>query len=444
MKRVVYLLIVIAAGLAFYLFAYPRLTGAVPAGTTTSAPQGADAGASRGRRGAGATAVVVAVADKQTVPILKTAVGFVEATDEAVVRARADGLVISANVIEGQNVKKGDVLFKLDDVPIQNQIAKDNAQIAKDQANADFTAVDLTRSQALFKTGNVNQQQLDTAVAAAKSAAASVTVDQVQLQADQLTLSYMTITAPIDGRVGALNTSIGDTVHASDTSTGGLLTITQMEHLRTSFQVPERDLDSFRKALADNAKLPVQIFVAGDKTPRATGTLAFIDSSIDTGSGTVTVKADVDNSAGALWPGQYITVSVQVGAYTDATTVPVVAVQQSSNGPFVLVVGADKKVKQQPVTVTASIDDTAIIGPEIKPGDQVVVEGQLGLTDGATVSVAEAGQTAAPANANANAPASATGGHRRQGKDNAGVATPAAGAPATTGAPATPGAPATK
>jgi len=431
MKRVVYLLIVIAAGIVFYLFAYPRLTGAVPSGTTTTAaPQGADANASRGRRGGGASAVVVAVADKQTVPILKTAVGFVEATDEAVVRARADGLVISANVIEGQNVKKGDVLFKLDDVPIQTQIAKDNALIAKDQANADFTAVDLTRSQALFKTGNVNQQQLDTAVAAAKAAAAAVTVDQVQLQADELMLSYMTITAPIDGRVGVVNTSVGDTVHASDTSAAGLLTITQMDRLRTSFEVPERDLDSFRKALSDNPKLPVQIFVSGDTAPRATGTLSFIDSSIDTGSGTVTVKADVDNSAGALWPGQYVTVSVPVGAYADATTVPVVAVQQSSNGTLAFVVGADKKVKQQPVTLVATINDTAIVGPELKPGDQVVVEGQLGLTDGATVSVAQAGQAVASANTAANTTPNAAGGHRRQGKDNTGGAPPAAGAPA--------------
>ena len=131
--------------------------------------------------------------------------------------------------------------------------------------------------------------------------------------------------------------------------------------------------------------MPVKITAPGDQTARATGTLSFIDSSVDTSSGTIVIKADVDNSAGKLWPGQYVTAVTQLGDYSNATTVPLVAVQQGDSGSFVYVVGSDSKVKKQAVTVVASVGDTAVVGNELKPGDHVVTEGQLTLSDGSTV-----------------------------------------------------------
>ncbi|MEO7114979.1 MAG: efflux RND transporter periplasmic adaptor subunit, partial [Caldimonas sp.] len=312
---------------------------------------------------------------------------------------------------------------------LQATIAKDQAQTAKDQGNSDVAQVTVQRDQDLVKKQVDPQSTLDTDMAVAKAAQATVSVDNAQLKADQVELAHMIIKAPMAGRVGTVNTSVGNVVHASDTSTGGLLTITQMTPLRVSFSVAESDLDGFRTALAGSKSLPVEITAPGDKSPRAAGTLSFIDSSVDTGSGTVVIKADVDNGAGKLWPGQYVSATTQLGAYTNATTIPLVAVQESNIGPYVWLVSPDGKSKQQPITVQASIGDSAIISKGVKPGDHVVTEGQLRLSDGSavketignkTTSVAANGDTAtatggsdsgalAGAAGSASAPASTTG-----------------------------------
>lgn len=395
MKRVLYLVVFLAIAAAFYVYAYPKLAGvgtadaqtASGSATTASADGAGKAGGqSRGGKAGGyAVGVVSAIAQSQTIPITKSAVGYMEAASTVVLRTRADGIVVQQNVQEGQMVKTGDLLFKLDDSSLQATIAKDQAQTAKDQANADAAQVALQREQDLVKKGVDPQSTLDADVATAKSAQATVQVDNAQLKSDQVALAYMTITAPIDGRVGTVNTSVGNVVHASDTSTGGLLTITQMSPLRVSFSIAEGDLDSFRHALSANQKLPVKVAAPGDQTARATGTLSFIDSSVDTSSGTIVIKADVDDSAGKLWPGQYVTAITELGAYNNATTVPLVAVQQGNSGSFVYVVGGDGKVKKQSVTVVASVGDTAVVGNELKPGDHVVTEGQLTLSDGSSV-----------------------------------------------------------
>jgi len=431
MKRVLYLAVFLAIAAGFYVYAYPRLSGdgAASAQSATSG-QGTQKGSGQGGRSGGGfpTSILAAIAGKQTIPITNTAVGFIEAPQVAVMRTRADGLVVQQNVTEGQMVKTGDVLFKLDDGPIQAVIAKDQALIAKDQATGDAAEAQLSRDQDLFKKQVATQQQIDTDMAATKSAAGTVAMDKAQLRTDQLTLSYMTITAPIDGRVGAVNTSVGNIVHAADTSATGLLTITNMSTLRVSFSIPEVDLDKFRNVLGQKQAAQVQVMVPGDKAPRATGQFSFIDSSVDSSSGTVVVKADVDNSAGKLWPGQYVSAVTQLGAYTDVTTVPLIAVQASDKGSFVFVVGADQKVQKQPVTLVATVNDTAIVGPEIKPGDHVVVEGQLRLAQGSLVKETLQGQAAGVALTQGT-------GRSKAGKPAGGASTDA-GAPSS--APSTP------
>jgi multidrug efflux system membrane fusion protein len=390
MKRVAYLVVLLAVAAAFYVYAYPRLAGKAE---TADAQQGAS-----GHRGNFAVAVVSAVAQKQTLPITSSAVGYVEPDKTVVIRARATGTVIESDVSEGQMVKAGDVLFKLDDAAQQATIAKDQAQILKDQANAKSAQATLERDQSLLKKAVIAQSTLDADMAAAQAAAATVKVDEAQLKADQVLLGYMTITAPIAGRIGTVNTSVGNVVSATDTSAGGLVTITPMDPLRVSFNIPERDLDSFRAALSSGKPVPVTIRAPDDTADRAVGRLSFIDSSVDTASGTIDVKADVGNGAGKLWPGQYVTATTRLGSYDNVTTVPVVAVQQSNDGPFVFVVGAGGKIKRVPVTVTATIGDTAIVNDAIKPGDHVVTEGQLRITGGSTVretvAAADAGSAA--------------------------------------------------
>lgn len=453
MKRVLYVVVFLAIAAALYVYAYPRLSGVSSADAQQTASTGGsgDAAAQGGKSGGFATAVVTAVAKQQTVPVTKSAVGFIEPANTVVVRSRADGVVIDAPVQEGQTVKVGDLLFKLDDRAVQAMIAKDQAQIAKDQANEASAQATLEREQNLVKKGVDPQSTLDADVAAEKAAQATISVDQAQTQADQVTLSYMTITAPMAGRVGTVNTSIGNIVHASDTSATGLLTITQMSPLRVSFSIAESDLDSFRSALDKQPKgIPVKILAPGDKDARATGNLSFIDSSVDTNSGTIVIKADVDNTAGTLWPGQYVSAVTQLSAYDNATTIPLQAVQQSDQGSFVFAVGSDAKAKKLPVTVVASIGDLAIVGNQLKPGDHVVTEGQLRLSDGSPVRETVQDQTtkvadasAAAAGATASDVASPATGSTAGGAAGAGPAsTGAGGAPAAGGAAAASSAPA--
>ena len=453
MKRVATIVILLALAAGVYFYAYPRLSGASSAEAQQATPgdgsaqhgqansgQGNSSQASAGQAAALAqqkqggrpgggfpTGVVTAVAQQQDIPITKSAVGYIEPANTVVVRSRVDGTVVAVNVTDGQLVKAGDVLLKLDDRALQ-------ATIAKDQANADSAQASLEREQDLVKRGVDPQSSLDAATAAAKAAQATVTVDQASLQGDQVSLSYMTITAPIAGRLGTVNTSTGNVVHASDTSTDGIVTITEMSQLRVSFSIAEGDLDSFRAALAKGKKLPVEIRVPGDKTPRATGNLSFIDSSVDTGSGTIIIKADVDNSAGKLWPGQYVSTTTELGSYAGVTTVPLQAVQQSDSGAYVFAIGTDNKAHRVPVTVTAAVGDTAILNSKVTPGQHVVVEGQLRLTEGSAVK-----ETVQPP-AQQVADTQATGGSPPAGTGTAAPPAPAAGgtaAPAAGSAPAT-------
>jgi multidrug efflux system membrane fusion protein len=413
MKRGIYLLIGVAVFAVLAVFLYPRLSGnqigtadaqqtASGNASSASAPKGSgDAGRTRG---AGATSVVVAVAAQQSLPITSTELGYVVAPNVAVLRTRADGVVLQQDVVEGQMVKAGDVLFKLDDRAAQAVVAKDQATIAKDQANFDESQKDLARDNQLAKNDAGTQQAADTQAALVKADQAQLQADQATLQGDQLTVGYMTITAPIDGRVGQINTSVGNVVRAADTSAGGLLTITQMSKLRVSYSVAESDLDQYRQALAN--KLPVSILAQGDTAPRATGTLSFIDSSVDQASGTVATEADVTGGADKLWPGQYVTIITRLGEYSNATTIPLVAVEQSDSGSYVFAVGADKKVKRVPLAIQAALGDTAIVtGSPIKPGDHVVVEGQLRLADGSPVNETIAANTAPATPATPAAPA---------------------------------------
>jgi multidrug efflux system membrane fusion protein len=445
MKRAIYLIILLAVAAAFYVYAYPRLSGgaadAQSAAPASNAAAGANAAAGSatpgngrpgrpGGPGAGFPAgVVTAVALKQTLPITKSAVGYIEPANTVVVRARANGVVTAVGVEEGQTVKAGDLLFKLDDSAQQAIIAKDQATIAKDQAILDSAQATLAREQDLVKKQVDPQSALDTDTAAAKVAAASIAVDQAQLRADQVVESYMTILAPIDGRVGTVNTSVGNLVSASDNSAGGLVTITQMSPLRVAFSIPEGSLDGFRAALAGSSKLPVAVTAPGDTAPRAVGTLSFIDSTVDTGSGTVVIKATVDNGAGKLWPGQYVSALTQLGTYTDVTTVPLVAVQQSANGPYVFRVGGDSKVRKLGVTLVTTLGDTAIVSGALQPGDHVVVEGQLRLADGATVRETVQGDPPAAGNGRPGRDTGA-GAPVASGAD---TATPANGAPGANG-----------
>jgi len=295
-------------------------------------------------------------------------------------------------------VKEGDVLFRLDDREIQAQIARDEAGLVKDQATAAKTQNDVRRVQELLGKGAASQQQFDVVTADSKVAAANVAADQAALQADRIKLGYTTMRAPISGRVGVVRVTEGNLVRANDTG-DGLVTITQMQPLRATFTLPERDLDLLRAALARKEATPVRAYAGQETEPLATGRLNFVDSAVDTLSGTVTAKALFDNKDGRLWPGQYVRIDIDLGMRPGVTTAPLVAVQPSQDGPFVFVVKPDNTVERRPVEVAEARGGMAALASGLKPGEKIVIEGQQRLKAGMTV-MEKAPQAAADTNTN--------------------------------------------
>ena len=382
--RLVFLFIILAlaAGGLFYRTHFASADRAMAEG---EAGQPASGKRTAGARAAGAPiAVVTAVATTLDVPITREAVGWAEPIASVAVRPRIDGSIVDVAVTEGDNVKEGDVLFRLDDAALQAMVAKDRANVEKDQASLDQAQADLQRDQSLASFKNaVSEQQVQQQQALVDVNSAVVSQDNAQLQADQVQLSYATITAPIAGRIGVVNVTKGAVVRTADQS--ALLTVTQMAPLRVSFTIPERDLDAFRQALTSDTPASVKAMSADTGATLSTGTLTFINSSVDTSSGSVTVKADFANADGALWPGEYVKVECDLGVHHDATVVPLAAVQLNENGSFVYLVKPDGKVVAQNVTVTDTADGNGVINSGLKPGDHVVVEGQLRLHDGSQV-----------------------------------------------------------
>jgi multidrug efflux system membrane fusion protein len=328
-------------------------------------------------------AVVAAVAQRQDVPVTRSSVGWVEPLATVTVRARVEGEVLEQHVTDGQLVHKGDLLFQIDDREIRAGIAKDEAMLARGRATLARAQADLRRARDLLQKRVTAQQQVDQTEADAKIAAANVQADQAALDNDLIRLGFSTVRAPIDGRVGVVRVTPGNIVRASDGG-DGLVTITQMKPLRVSFTLPERDLTAVRAADAQG-DVAVRVFVHGAAQPLASGSLNFIDSSVDTASGTITAKATVPNDDGALWPGQYVDIELVLGKIPDAVTIPTVAVQPGQEGPFVYVVGADSKVAVRKVVTGEAIAEDVVVAEGLVAGDQVVVEGQLRLRNGSRV-----------------------------------------------------------
>jgi multidrug efflux system membrane fusion protein len=407
MKRVRIIFLGLAIALVAGFYAYPRVIAskaadaAVPAHGGTAAPAPRGSGAAGGARHSAPVSVISAVATKEDVPVTEQSVGWAEPIASVAVKTRMDGMIVDQAVNDGQMVKKGDLLFKLDDAALQATIAKDQATITKDQANLDQANSDLKRDLSLSgsKSAVITEQQLEVQQALVKSLTASITIDQAQLQADQVQLGYATITAPIAGRVGVVNATLGNFVRAADSTP--LLTITQMAPLQVSYNVPQRELAAYRTALAGKDPVSVEAFEANSGNKLAEGRLTFIDSSIDTTSGTAIVKAEFPNEDGALWPGAYVNLTTQLGTLKDATVVPVIAVQQSEQGTFVFAVKDGGKATKVPVKVASTKGDKAVISDGVKPGDHVVIEGQLQLSEGTPVkeTVGGAGKPATTADA---------------------------------------------
>ncbi len=337
----------------------------------------------QGRRVTPAVPVTTIAAEQGPFPVRRRSIGLLESPAVVVIRSRIESQLLEKHVDDGQLVRKGDLLFTLDDRELLATIARNEAQLAKDEAARDRANADLKRTEELLAKNVAARQQLDEKVAEAKAAEATIAADKAQLDSDRIRLGYTKITAPITGRIGTIRTTPGNLVSSSDAQ--GLVTITQIRPIRVSFTLPERDLAALRAARRAEQPPTVRVYAAGDLQPLASGQLDFVDSSVDTATGTIMAKATFANQDFSLWPGQYVDVEVDLDTRPDTISIPTVALQTSQKGPFVFVVKPDGTAELRMVETSGIVEDRTAIRSGLEPGERVVVEGQLRLADGAQV-----------------------------------------------------------
>jgi multidrug efflux system membrane fusion protein len=356
----------------------------VPALVTGRAAPSQPAAASRGSAGP-AVAVVTATAEAVDFPVRRRSIGNIEAMATVTVRSRVDSQLLTQEVNDGQFVRKGDLLFTLDDKELRAVLARDEANLARDQANLTRTQADLQRKRELLSSGSGAQQQVDQALSDAKAAEAAVAADEATLDTNRLRLSYTRIEAPIDGRLGSIQVTPGNLVRAADSGGSGLVTITQIKPIRVSFTLPERELAAVRAATTNTSAPAVRVFPSGSRTAAATGPLSFIDSAVDLASGTITAKAVFANEDLTLWPGQYVDVEIQLGSRPNTIVVPTVAVQAGQASPYVFVARPDGTAELRPVKVVSTDGERTALAEGLAAGERVVVDGQLRLANGTRI-----------------------------------------------------------
>src|SRR6266571_7895658 len=354
--------------------------------------------------------VEMGVVSQKDVPVQLKAIGNVEPLSTIAVRSQVEGTLQRVGFVPGQEVKKGDVLFVIDPRPLQSALSQAEANllkamaavrqgndiVARDQATAANDKVIANRDANLLEAGVIPREQYDNDVANLQSDEATVRADQsavANLQAAQkaeqaavenarVQLSYTTIRAPIAGKTGNLAVTAGNLVQPNATTS--MVTITQSAPIYVTFSVPERDLMRIRQSSGASG-LTAEVEIPGDEANHVFGKLSLVDNTVDMATGTVRLKATFQNDDRRLYPGQFVNVVLTLGIQNQAIVVPSQAVQIGQDKSFVYVVKADMTVETRTVKTGTTIENMTVIDDGLKPGEQVVTDGQLRLVPGAKV-----------------------------------------------------------
>lgn len=332
-----------------------------------------------------------------------SAVGQVQAARQAVVKSRIDGLLTEVNFTEGQQVRQGQVLARLDDRSLRAQVAQAEAELRRLQAQLALAQLDLRRYQDLAAQSAVSTQQRDQQQAQVAQLQAQVQSQQASLSQIQTQLSYTVITAPFSGRVGLRLVDVGNIVRPLDAQ--GIVTLAQTDPLMVVFNVPQTRLSDVRQAMSQPQGAVVSVAEREGGPTLAKGRLRSADNAVDAGTGSLKLKAELAPAQARgdrLWPGQFVTVQLDTGAIAGALTVPATAVQRGLKGPFVWRVTkaeAGAQAQMVPVQPRWQSDTWVVVAPRtdgLKPGDQVVVDGQSLLKPKAAVKVLAAASASQP------------------------------------------------
>lgn len=320
-------------------------------------------------------------------------IGTVQAYNSVTAKTRVDGPIVKEAFTEGQEVKKGDLLFQIDPRPYQ--AALEQAKAAKEQnvARLETAETDLVRYGRLVGSGFQTRQSFDEQRGLVAQLQAAIRGDEAQIDTASLNLSYTEIRSPIDGRLGARLVDVGNLVHASDNT--ALVTITQIRPIFVSFTLPQNTLDEIRQHQLEGA-LQV-IALSGDgKTQLAEGKLTLIDNTIDQATGTIHLKATFPNESERLWPGEFVNVRLVLRLRRNVATVPSQTVEPGPKGDFAYVINKDNTVERRTVEVAGIQDGLAVVTKGLTPGERVVVEGQYRLSDGVRVEPLPASHSTSP------------------------------------------------
>ncbi len=328
--------------------------------------------------------VLVAQAAQKDVPTELKAIGNVEPSSSVSIRSMVAGEVTSVNFREGQDVRKGDLLFTIDPSPLEADLKRAEGVLSKDMVEAKNAATNAKRYDDLLEKGMVSRQEHDQAATTIASLNETIRSDKAAIDSIKVQLGYTRIKSPIDGRTGNLNVNAGNIVKANDTP--ALVVINKIRPIYVTFSVPEKFLPEIQ-GLMPKGKLKVTACINGDKCPAAQGYLTFIDNSVDLATGSIKLKATFDNADRKLWPGQFVDVTMALGTLNGVTVVPSAAVQSGQQGQFVFVVKQDKTVESRPVKSGLTQEGLTVIEQGVKPGETVVTDGQMKLTPGAVIEV---------------------------------------------------------
>ena len=327
-------------------------------------------------KGAPAVPVTVAVVSQETVPVRLQAIGNVEAYLTVAVKARVDGQIVAVNFREGQAVKKGEVLFRIDPRPYEAALRQAEANALRDRAARDQARSQAQRYQDLLAKNFISKDAYAQIRTNAETAEATAKASQAALENARLNLEYCTIRSPLDGYVGKALLQAGNLVKANDVNP--LVVINQVRPIYVNFAVPEQYLPEIRKYNAQ-APLRVEVLPTDPAAPHPAGQLAFIDNAVDPSTGTIRLRAQFANDNAVLWPGQFVNIRLQLYEQPDAIVIPSQAVQNGPDGQFVYVIDNDLLAEMRRIKVQRTDSERAIVASGLAKGERVVTRGQLRL-----------------------------------------------------------------
>lgn len=387
--RVLAALLVLALGSGGYWLWSGRAIPFIGAGDAAKATPAAQTAA----KGPPPAPVRVQAAEIRATPERFSTIGAAAPIAAIAIKARIESVVDAIHFTEGQEVKAGDLLFTLDDRTLRAQLAQAEANLERDRAQLEKAHGDVRRYTELVRRDAVARQQFDAATAAAAALEATVKADEAAIQSARVALGYTRLYAPMDGRSGAVAARPGAAVRPADA--GALVTLTQLRPINVGFSIPENHLTALRAAMAAGPVV-VQARATDDKRPPETGRLVFIDSQVDTLSGTILAKAEFANAETRLWPGQFVEVSIILRIEPDVVTIPTDAVQTGQDGRFVYVIApgnaGELRAELRKVTVSRTDAGLAVIAQGLAAGEKVVVDGQSRLLPGSPVIVRGEGE----------------------------------------------------